>query len=122
PAELLLRPRPPLRHAGRRHGRPRPSPRPREPGVSAEIMLQDAARGPARPMRSPTTPSAMGGADGPAVGETAGASRPVVQPDPLELTHRNHFRFGSVAPGEDEPRWFVPREAGDWRWTVAYGR
>ena len=90
--------------------------------MSAEIVMQDAARGPARPMRSPTTPSAMGGAEGPAVGETAGASRPVVQPDPLELTHRNHFRFGYVAPGEDEPRWFVSREAGDWRWTVAYGR
>jgi hypothetical protein len=80
--------------------------------VSAEIVLH-AARGAARPTPSPTTSSAIGGVGGPAVGETAGASRPVVQPDPLELTHRNHFRFGYAPPGEDEARWFVPRPAAD---------
>ncbi|MBL8700029.1 MAG: hypothetical protein JNK67_16745 [Alphaproteobacteria bacterium] len=34
----------------------------------------------------------------------------------LELTHRNHFKFGY------DGRWFVPRPSASARWQVAYGR
>ena len=93
----------------------------------SELTLRDAlspaelaCEPPHGSLESPSSPSPESVA-GPAVGETAGASRPVVQPDPLELTHRNHFRFGYALPREEAPRWFVPRPSGEAAWRVAYG-
>ena len=57
-----------------------------------------------------------------AVGGAAGAQAPVVEPNPLELTHRNHFRFGYAIDDDAAPRWFVDRPSPEARWSVAYGR